>query len=156
MFCKHFNFFESVHTKFKTWNRGCMEYFECSTYKYSRQQQQQLVYMLECPEDRRLFSMSLSLQENSTSTKGTSQNVPQNINFKQQQLPFLKKKKTQKTNLLRCFCPPSPPTSKRQVLTDSEKKMGAMLLVGGIIRPSTGILQGTFMHNIYNMIPWSK
>ena len=36
------------------------------------------------------------------------------------------------------------------------KKMGAMLLVGGIIRPSTGILQGTFMHNIYNMIPWGK
>ena len=70
-----------------------MEYLECSAYKYSRQQQQQLVYMLECPEDRRLFFLSLSLQENSTSTKGTSQNVPQNINFKQQQLPFFKKEK---------------------------------------------------------------
>ena len=105
MFCKHFNFFESVHTKFKTWNRGCMEYLECSTYKYSRRQQQQLVYMLECPEDRRLFFLSLSLQENSTSTKGTSQNVPQNINFKQQQLPFLKKEKNIENKFITLFLP---------------------------------------------------
>ena len=70
--------------------------------------------------------------------------------------PFLKKKKKHRKQIYYVVSALLLLLLQKDKFSQILKKMGAMLLVGGIIRPSTGILQGTFMHNIYNTIPWGK